>query len=284
MGDSEPYVGTLVSTKPDLQVLWLSVTASWGLTRLMGIRRNRPDEEDNWTFGQVASVVLFASPLFIVLERLAIFCEGTPCQHVTAIIILTNSSDRLRQSVGQNNETAQGDEAPAYGNETCRNEVEVLLDTPSSWNSSITRVVTIVHVFFNATLVAILFTLSPDGRRSFVVQLIFLFLYYVMYQPMLSVALMLVGLRLEFREGSWYRGRRFFWLALLVSTLVFFVSTWAFLTVIIPSTPGYHKLKDSEHVSMISLPMALLWLAYMGMQLAGQTSPSRDLGNEAGNC
>ncbi|KAF6805057.1 hypothetical protein CSOJ01_09763 [Colletotrichum sojae] len=156
------------------EVVWLSVTASWGLTRLMGIRKNRPDEGDDWTFGQLASVVLFASPLLIVLERPAVFCE-----RLVSLPWNYNSSRHHCSCVLQCNVSSHSLHALAGWEEKLRGPVDL---------------------------------------------------------PILVLR------------------------------------------------PGYHKLKDSEHVSMISLPMALLWLAYMCLQLAGQTSPNRDLGNEAGNC
>ncbi|KAL3296882.1 hypothetical protein RB213_009156 [Colletotrichum asianum] len=80
------------------EVVWLSVTAAWGLTRLFGIRQDPPADENNWTFGRVASVVLFAGPLFVVVQNLTAICQYIldPQVFRTACSKFSATSVRLR--------------------------------------------------------------------------------------------------------------------------------------------------------------------------------------------
>lgn len=62
-----------------LQVVWTSFTASWGLRRLLWLRRRGPEDENVWTFGQVAAVVLFIIPLLFMLGNLFGSSESPIC-------------------------------------------------------------------------------------------------------------------------------------------------------------------------------------------------------------
>lgn len=64
--------GTLLSPS---QVAWVVITASWGLKQLLFVRAEGPEDENSWSFGQVAAVVLFISPLCLVFEQF--FNPGT---------------------------------------------------------------------------------------------------------------------------------------------------------------------------------------------------------------
>ncbi|KAK1635021.1 hypothetical protein BDP81DRAFT_395495 [Colletotrichum phormii] len=189
------------------EVFWVLVTTFWGLTHLVRIRARAqvafdysqhcdcPSNENDWSFGQVAAVVLFSSPLFMVIET---FITFNPKRH---------GASRL-DSLPQTDEptAAQVPESTRKETDDRNTPIEVtrLLDSASNWESPSFHIAIFAITGFNFILVAFMFvfTFAYFGRGDALPRLAPC---HVLYQPLIGILVLLVGLEWEGKGSQRHR-------------------------------------------------------------------------------
>ncbi|KAH0429357.1 hypothetical protein CcaCcLH18_08479 [Colletotrichum camelliae] len=184
------------------EVAWVVITASWGLKQLLLIRAESPEDENSWSFGQVAAVVLFISPLCLVFEQF-FNPDAADTRHSGAT--RPHSDDLLEIQPSE----PEGLDARREPIEWIR-----LVNITACWDAPSSRATVHLFIGFNFLLMVYAFN-DYVVFRAFVKMMTWFFV----YQPIQAALVLLLGMELEQTE-LWIRSH-----ALRRTTVVGFVGT-----------------------------------------------------------
>ncbi|KAL3303352.1 hypothetical protein RB213_006299 [Colletotrichum asianum] len=197
------------------EVAWVMITASWGLKQLLLIRAEGPEDENSWSFGQVAAVVLFISPLCLAFEQF--FNPGTADARRNGAA--RTRSDDLLEIQPQEPESV---DARRESIEWIR-----LVDITACWDAPSSRATVHLFVGFNFLLMVYAFN-DYVVFRAFVKMMTWFFV----YQPIQAALVLLLGMELEQTE-LWVQShalRRATVVALIIACLLgtigIFLPSW----------------------------------------------------------
>ncbi|KAF4846507.1 hypothetical protein CGCSCA4_v006081 [Colletotrichum siamense] len=185
---SVPEIAMLADTTFSVSMLvaWVVITASWGLKQLLLIRAEGPEDENSWSFGQVAAVVLFISPLCLAFEQF--FnpepADTTDTRHSGATS--TRSDDLLEIQASE----PEGLDARQEPIEWVR-----LVHITACWDAPSSRATVHLFVGFNFLLMVYAFN-DYVVFRAFVKMMTWFFV----YQPIQAALVLLLGMELEQTE------------------------------------------------------------------------------------
>ncbi|TDZ22624.1 hypothetical protein Cob_v004385 [Colletotrichum orbiculare MAFF 240422] len=189
------------------EVFWISVTAAWGLSQLAKIRSYGLDDENNWSFGQIAAIVLFVSPVFLIVEDLFSSREHDVPPMIRQDTDLSMSSQT----------TTQETLLPRQADSTAANlpiEATRLIDTFACWSSPSVRAAVWLLSGCSLALVGFIFWRLERISELLVTP------WFIAYQPLLAFLILLLGMELE-ANTRWARSRAFRWAAGLSLFIIF---------------------------------------------------------------
>ncbi|EQB55275.1 hypothetical protein CGLO_04808 [Colletotrichum gloeosporioides Cg-14] len=201
-----------------LGVAWVVITASWGLKQLLLIRAEGPEDENSWSFGQVAAVVLFISPLCLVLEQ---FSNPEPADAADTRRSGSTSTrpDDVLEIQPQEPESL---DARRESIEWIR-----LVHITACWDAPSSRATVHMFVGFNFLLMVYAFN-DYVVFRAFVKMMTWFFV----YQPIQAALVLLLGMELEQTE-LWMRSHALrratvvaLMIACLLGTIGIFLPSW----------------------------------------------------------
>ncbi|KAF3798710.1 hypothetical protein GCG54_00008164 [Colletotrichum gloeosporioides] len=170
------------------EVAWVVITASWGLKQLLLIRAEGPEDENSWSFGQVAAVVLFISPLCLVFEQ---FFNPEPADAANPRRsgATTTRSDGILE--------IQPSEPDLEDSHVRRKPIEWirLVHISACWDAPSSRATVHLFVGFNFLLMVYAFN-DYVVFRAFVKMMTWFFV----YQPIQAALVLLLGMELEQTE------------------------------------------------------------------------------------
>ncbi|KAF4487704.1 hypothetical protein CGGC5_v005574 [Colletotrichum fructicola Nara gc5] len=168
------------------EVAWVVITASWGLKQLLFVRAEGPEDENSWSFGQVAAVVLFISPLCLVFEQ---FFNPEPADaaNTRRSGATSTCSDDLLEIQASEPEGLDARQEPI--------EWVRLVDITACWDAPSSRATVHLFVGFNFLLMVYAFN-DYVVFRAFVKMMTWFFV----YQPIQAALVLLLGMELEQTE------------------------------------------------------------------------------------
>ncbi|KAF4818558.1 hypothetical protein CGCTS75_v011973 [Colletotrichum tropicale] len=182
---SVPEIAMLADTifSVSMLVAWVVITASWGLKQLLFVRAEGPEDENSWSFGQVAAVVLFISPLCLVFEQF--FNPGPADTTDTRRSGATSTrSDDLLEIQASEPESLDARQEPI--------EWIRLVHITACWDAPSSRATVHLFVGFNFLLMVYAFN-DYVVFRAFVKMMTWFFV----YQPIQAALVLLLGMELE---------------------------------------------------------------------------------------